>query len=322
MSDVRRRRLGNVLPAALLVGALVALGPLPARPDSGGKIDSVEKKLKEPEKERPKDRDRDRDRDFRRRHRHDEDERGERATLRLNEGEGEILLTVLAAPFWVPVEILDDQPFPPTRPLRFERYPYRSEGGGWLRMGRPERGGAAPPAEGGPRFAEAVPEGDFCSFRLNYSFESDSGDLTGHRGELIVRTAARVNLDFSATDYCEKVDGRDEHLQHLQGHLTYTFAASERALFAAGAGVRSLRFEDGCDATGLDFRYEAELFPVKPLHLHFIGEIGNLHGSPASELEARAGALWRNLELFAGYRYFRVAGVDFDGPEVGVGIVF
>ncbi len=45
---------------------------------------------------------------------------------------------------------------------------------------------------------------------------------------------------------------------------------------------------------------------------------GNISDSFAGELEGGVGAVLQRFELFAGYRAFRLAGVTFSGPELGL----
>jgi hypothetical protein len=309
---VRARLVGGLTArvgtGAILVSALLLLAPIfPLAPDcragaAEGKIDNLKDKLdqddKQPKKPSPA------------------RPAGERRAGLFDDDEnplGVAFLFVLAAPFWLPPAILDDRPLPPCKPFRFEEYPYKDGARGFLRMGSPgdESGRAA-----------SVPEGNFFSFRTAYTFELNSSDMLANRAELLVRSAARFNLDVSATDYAEDLGGDNEHLQHYQAHLTYTFAASELALFAAGIGVRSLHFEDGYDATGVDFRYEAEFYPARPLSFSFIAEAGQVRESSAWELEARAGWHLGRFEAFAGYRHFRAAGEDFAGPLLGMAVTF
>jgi len=155
-----------------------------------------------------------------------------------------------------------------------------------------------------------------------FSYARHSDGIQGLRGELQLRTASRFNLDLSATDYAEAVGGETDHMGHFKGHLTYSFAVSPRAVFSAGLGARVLSWEGGEGAGGVDFRYEAEFFPVRPLHLQAIAEVGWIRDETAWELEGRVGVLFRRVEVFVGYRHFHVAGEDLAGPTAGLMIWF
>ncbi|MHC4917130.1 MAG: hypothetical protein ACYTGB_16750 [Planctomycetota bacterium] len=247
-----------------------------------------------------------------------------------------VIDTVLLPLSFPPAMVGDDW----ERTYRFENYPYRRRGSGYVRVTEPLTDPDAPPEDvrkgeevpprssiliterfgDRPRYPGVKPD---VSIRPTYSFERHSSDLRAHRAELLVRTNMRLNFDFEATDYAEDVPGGTDHMQMYNWHLGYSFAVSPRVHFSAGVGWRHLVFEDGYIAEGPDFRYEAEFFPKKPFHLHFIAEGGRVEESSAWELEARAGIfVYKRFQVFVGYRHFRVAGVDLKGPTAGVSLWF
>jgi hypothetical protein len=324
---------------ALLV-LILSAGPLAGDAYAGSKLKRIKEKVKSKSKSKPKkDRDSKKSRGLFDEDEEDDDEEGPIDGLVEELASPVFVMAIratwwgLSSPFWVPACVVGDEP---GRPYRFEKFPYAGESQGYHRIpklvpGKEEEPGKSRSAAseddelrwpfGRPHRWDKV-EGRKYSVRALYTLELDSGDVLGHRLELIARTYRRVNIDLSVTDYAEEVEDQTEHLQHYQGHLTYSFAVSERVHFAAGAGFRVLGWEGGGGEGGLDFRYEAELFPVKPLHLHFIAEAGWVGGQGAWELEARIGALFRRAQLFVGYRHFRVAGEDLNGPIFGVAFWF
>ena len=54
------------------------------------------------------------------------------------------------------------------------------------------------------------------------------------------------------------------------------------------------------------------------MHFWFSGEFGGGRGGVMAEFEVGVGLLLRQVELFAGYRAFKVAGVPFQGPQIGL----
>ncbi len=229
-------------------------------------------------------------------------------------------LWVLAAPFWGPMEFTGD--YSARRPFVFGDYPYADGAAGHARPAWPANRPAGDPDAGPPAEAWQPMEGRADSSSALFSWERHGDGIQGFRGEYQLRTFSRLNLDLSATDYAEEVGGDVEHMGHFKGHVTYSFAVSRHAVFSAGIGARLLSWEDGESAGGWDFRYEAEFFPVRPLHLQAIAEAGWVGDEGAWELEARVGVLFRRLEAFVGYRHFHVAGQDLAGPTAGLMLWF
>ncbi len=321
-----------IVRIAPLLGLLLFL--LPAALTSGGRSLAGEGKL-EKIKEKVKDRDKDRDKGKRKKDKDseglfddDDDEDDDAWDLEVLVDVLDFTLHVLALPFTLPAEAVNDDG---DRLFRFEKYPYRRPGRAYVRViPRKEKVKGPPAAEGVPpgwegparkraRRDEVDPD---ISFRPTYAFERHSSDLCAHRLEVLLRSNARYNLDLSFTDYAEDVAGGTDHMQHIKAHVTYSFAVSPRVLFAAGIGGRSLVWEDGATASGVDFRYEAEFFPRKPVHLHFITEAGWVEGQGAWEVEGRVGVAYKRLQLFLGYRHFSVAGEDLAGPTFGLTLWF
>jgi hypothetical protein len=237
----------------------------------------------------------------------------------------EVTLWVLASPFWGPAVLLGDRPGFPGRPYRFENYPYADGTAGLVRRAgrlRPTPGHEEAGEDDAPRDRWKPVRGSEAAMSTLLSYERHSDGIQGFRGEVQLRTCSRFNLDLSATDYAEQVGGETDHLGHFKGHVTYSFAVSRHALFSAGIGARVLSWEGGGSYGGVDFRYEAEFFPIRPLHLHCIAEAGWVRDETVWELEGRVGVLFKPAEIFAGYRHFHVAGEDLAGPTAGLIVWF
>jgi hypothetical protein len=158
--------------------------------------------------------------------------------------------------------------------------------------------------------------------RMLASYELQDDDIDGQRLRVGLRTNRRFNLDAELTRYDEDLGTSIDHLWHYKTLLTYSFAVSKRAHFSAGLGVRGMRFKKGDNSIGFVSRYEIELFPVEPLHIWALGELGRNSASVASEFEIGVGALLNRFEAFIGYRHFRIVGISFAGPEAGVAVWF
>ena len=325
-------------PLCVLATCLL-LVPL-ARPAHAGQLGKIKEKVEESEKEEEKEKEeresrRDRDREAWPHHEAPAHERHRDQDCD-DDFDGAVFFLVLQAmslPFYLPADAVDDDW---ARTYRFENYPYHRPGRAYARVSRPiPPPEPTPPAEGGDDLAEPPPSRLFddevryqkvkpdISVRPGYTFERDSDDILAHRAELMVRTNGRWNLDFEVTDYAEDVPGGTDHMQMYNWHVTYSFAVSPRVHFAAGAGGRNLRWEDGAGAGGLDLRYEAEFFPRKPFHFQLIAEGGWVDGEGAWELEGRAGVfVYKRLETFVGWRHFEIVDEALNGPVVGLSLWF
>lgn len=224
----------------------------------------------------------------------------------LDQAIGSALFYALAFPFWAPQMIVGD--WQPTRSYNLQLYPY-AEG-----------------SEGPFEFLEVDEQGKpydphpfMASLRVMASYERHGQNLDGRRLRMTLRTNFRVGLDASITRYTEAL-GPDDYdaLWHYHGMFTGAFAVSPRTQFTVGLGARGIVFSAGDHYMHFATHYGAEFFPVRPLHLWLLGEASIGKDTWSTEVEAGLGVMLHRFEVFGGYRHFRLQGVDFAGPEVGV----
>lgn len=212
---------------------------------------------------------------------------------------------LFGGPFVAPALIVGD--WYPLRRFRFLAYPYHDGRDGQHRF-------LALDEQGRPTEPEPVE----MSLRVLASYERHDANLDGRRLRVTLRSNSRFNLDASITRYTEVLGPGDvDHLWHSKALVTYSFAVSPHAAFSAGLGARNMYFGTGDQFTHFALRYGFELFPVRPLHAWVLGEAGLGPSGGSTEVEAGVGVIIHRFELFAGYRRFRVVGVDFAGPELG-----
>jgi hypothetical protein len=218
---------------------------------------------------------------------------------------GLIIMYVFTSPWWIPAVAVEDLPWP--RPYAFNSYPF-------------EDGAPGPHTFSTAHSAE--PE-KLLSFRAMASYEDQRDGTVGQRLQVTARTNIRLNVDAEVTRYDEDLGGgMEDHLWHSKLTGTYSHAISPRAHFTTGIGFRHLRFAAGDHSYGWTLRYGMELFPVNGLHVWTMGELGANSGEFTAEWEVAAGYMLNRVELFAGYRLFRVVGVNFAGPEAGMAVWF
>lgn len=223
---------------------------------------------------------------------------------------GRILLYMLIYPFWAPAALAGD--WSPLRQYGFHGHPYRAGAEGHLRfLTLDERGRAT------------VPDPHELSLRLLASYERQAENLDGRRLRLTLHSNTRFGLEASITRYTEALGaGQYDALWHYTALATYAFAVSPRTQFTTGVGARGFRFSAGDQFTHVAFHYGADFFPVRPVHFWLLGQAGFGPSGSSSELEAGLGVLLHRFEVFGGYRRFRIVGIDFSGPELGLAAWF
>jgi hypothetical protein len=103
--------------------------------------------------------------------------------------------------------------------------------------------------------------------------------------------------------------------------LTFRFAQCDWMQMYAGVGLRVLT--DRYDSQfGFNFLYGADIFPVKPIILSTSLDVGNLSDNFFIHGRGTLGANYRNCEVFGGYDFIRMGGVNIQGALVGVRIWF
>ncbi|MCG8419654.1 MAG: hypothetical protein MJE77_17110 [Proteobacteria bacterium] len=291
------RYLSCTLAVVVVLAPLV--GPAWAGGSSRGKIQETRDRLDSNNSESSRDSDHDSSDDY---SGHDHHHGGAD-----DDDDNSLIGRVLLSPFWLPAAWLEDHP---NRAFHHRSYPY--EAGPGLHV-------VAPSQLGNGSNSGSTASGIDALFRFQASYERHDDHFDGRRLRCNVRTNLRVNLDGSLTRYDEALSGgRIDHLWHYKTLLTYSIAVSPRVHFSSGLGLRGVRFGDGEHFLGGVFRYSAEFFPRRPLHFWLTGEIGDGEGGAAFEGEVGLGVLVNRFEAFVGYRHFRIVGVDFAGPEVGV----
>ncbi len=188
-----------------------------------------------------------------------------------------------------------------------------------------------PDACSGYMLAQAPLGPDLCNpaFRLyslagQFSVENgnDFSGMNRVNGRLLIETASRFGVQTSWNYFQEQLPhGRADQLVLGDANLVYRFAQSEHVLMRTGVGFRTLLDRDASDF-GFNFTYGGDIFPVKPLIVSAVVDLGNVGSAFVAHCRATAGIIYRRWELFTGYDYFRVGSVNLHGPLLGVRVWF
>ena len=221
-----------------------------------------------------------------------------------------LFLYFLAAPWMVPYALVD-----PGIEVngRFASYPYARPDGASIVFGAEQKDGS--------RYLDRL---DTRWWSVRASAEAGSSfdglDRVGLR--LFLDTDTRFGLKSDWDYYSEKQPcGCRDSLWIGDVTATVRFVQSEWLMMHTGVGARFL-VDHGNDRAGVNFLYGFDAFPVQPVHLFGSFEAGTLRHADVYRLRGGVGFNWEHAELFAGYDFLRIGGVNLQGPMVGVRLWF
>jgi hypothetical protein len=215
----------------------------------------------------------------------------------LSEVFGPFFLATVAAPFVVPQQLFETITLEPS----FPAHPYADVAGYLSPADRPGK-----------------------AWGLRVAVE-DGNDFSG-LNRLGVRawldTGSRWGVTTNWDHYVERLDcGCIDEFTLGDLMLTYRFVQSERVQMHAGVGGRGL-FDRYRTRGGFNVLYSADVFPAKPLVLSAQAELGHLNDAFTTRLRGSVGVQLRHAELFVGYDWLRIGGVDLHGPMAGLRLWF
>lgn len=150
----------------------------------------------------------------------------------------------------------------------------------------------------------------------------DFGNLNRLSGRFALDTRWRVGISSDWDHYTERVAGGATDETTLGTlNLTLRIAQTDWLEMHAGAGARGM-FDRYRTRGGVNFLYGADIFPIDPVVISSLVEVGNLNEALVLRLRASVGIQLRHAEIFAGYDWLRVGSVDLRGPMVGVRLWF
>jgi hypothetical protein len=217
----------------------------------------------------------------------------------------------VTSPWWAPYAAFDAGI---KHDARFNSFPYA--GTGYLVVDRTD-----PVAE----VRQAPPDmagTQWWSVRASAEAGSNFDGLDRVGLRLFVDTDTRLGFKTDWDWYSEKRPcGCRDTLSIGNATATFRFAQNERLMMTTGLGARFL-LDHGHDRGGFNFLYGFDAFPVRPVHLFGSFDGGNLGHAGVGHLRGGAGVNWTHVELFAGYDFVRIGGVNLRGPMVGLRVWF
>ena len=221
---------------------------------------------------------------------------------------GAMALATFAAPFYIPVAVLNDDY---KYHLYFVPYPYANDYRGYQILA-PELGEMFYDTDTKelPRKSWAV--------RISVEDGNDFNGLNRLNGQLKVEHESRWGIVSNWNWFRERLsDGSYDATLIGDTNLTFRFAQNEIASMYTGLGFRVLTDRHTND-WGFNFTYGGDWFPIRPLVVSGVFDAGTLGSAGVVHVRGSVGAIFHGWEVFAGYDLMRINSVNLQGPMAGV----
>lgn len=206
-----------------------------------------------------------------------------------------LFVAAVTAPFAVPNQLLETLPHDAAYPA----HPY-ADGPGYLRG-----------SDGKP-----------WALRLSVEDGNDFNGLNRLGVRAAFDTGLRFGVETNWDHFTERLGcGCVDEFTLGDVMLTCRFVQSPTVQMHTGLGACGL-FDRHTARGGVNFFYAAEVFPVEPVVIAGRVEAGTLGSAFVTRLRSTAGVQWRRAEVFVGYDWLRIGGVDLHGPLAGVRLSF
>jgi hypothetical protein len=186
----------------------------------------------------------------------------------------------------------------------FPAYPYAADQPGYMRF--------EPTADDGPGCLRTR------AGRFSLDYGNDFHGLERFGIDLTTETSSRFGFRLHSDNFYEHFScGCWDNFGVDDVDLTYRFAQSNCLQMYVGVGMRVVDTSVK-EHFGYNFTYGADLFPVKPIVLSLQMDAGAVECVGIFHTRATVGVLWRRFELFTGYDYLNIGGVDLQGMLGGL----
>ena len=173
-------------------------------------------------------------------------------------------------------------------------------------------------------FVDQDPEPGWAK-RWSGRFLAESGtDFDGLQkqgGRLRLETSSRFGLDTEWNYRREELTSGHNRLWNGDANLIYRFAQSRRGAFYTGLGVNWLN-DRGSGKAGFNFTYGADFYPARPWVLSGSIDWGTLGHATLFHGRATVGVMYKRVEVFTGYDYFKLDNVALPSAVAGLQIHF
>jgi hypothetical protein len=215
---------------------------------------------------------------------------------------------VALSPFYVPALLLDDGY---DNRMYFAPHPYAE----------PYRGYQIVSTELASELyhfdTEAIPR-DSWAVRISVENGNDFNGLNRFNGQFKAEHASRWGIVTNWNWFVERLAcGCTDETVISDTNLTFRFAQNEIASLYTGLGFRMLTDRHQTDF-GFNFTYGGDWFPVRPIVVSGVFDVGTLGNAAVIHTRGTIGAIWQGWEVFTGYDFLRIGSVNLHGPLAGV----
>lgn len=217
-------------------------------------------------------------------------------------------LFVVAAPFCLPRNFIDDDSLAPGR---FSRYPYHEGGLGLMRVGAENCDSPDP---------LVLIESHDWLVRYRTEYTETFGDLSRTGGQLLWDTSSRWGIDSQFDNLRESRDFLpDDDLWVGDANLVFRYAQSPRVQMRTGFGFNWLKDDTQSDF-GFNFTYGGDFFVKKPWVVSTEIDWGLLGNANLFRGRVTTGFTWHRCELYTGYEYLEIGSMELNGLIAGIRI--
>ncbi len=155
-------------------------------------------------------------------------------------------------------------------------------------------------------------------FRGGYGVDFDGVQSLRAFGK--ARLSCYFNLDADFLQYFElERDGSSVNLSFFKFDGLFNVFNSPVLDLDWGFGVS---YMDGGVLAGINLKFTGDIFPRKPLGIHFMACANAFEAAEVYETECMLGLFFKNIEVRAGYRAMWVEDIRIHGPIVEIAIWF
>ena len=149
-----------------------------------------------------------------------------------------------------------------------------------------------------------------------------SFDGLDRRGFGFLAEFTHVGIDFKWDSYVEDIGGGFTDELHLTDiNLMFRLADAEHYLVRAGLGGNILGDAFGTDG-GFNATAKVDIFPVQPLVLSGEIDLGTIGDAEMFHAAGKIGLMMDRFEIFGGYDYRTISGIELKGAMIGCQIWF
>jgi len=160
--------------------------------------------------------------------------------------------------------------------------------------------------------------GKTSSIRGSVEYGSDFQDLSRIGTKLLVEGTSKWGFDMQWDEYFENVPtGGTDQLTFGDMNLTYRFVQGYHSQLRFGLGANLLEDSAGTEL-GWNFTGGYDVYLGKPWIWSSEFDLGKMGSADLFRFRTTLGMQWRRAEVFAGYQYTNLEGIELDGFVSGM----